>query len=100
MYKVFDEYPILIDSIRAGSAEPGGGIPRFQTLVNHYRNAPEYQEQPKLITLFSGDAFNPSLESSVTKGSHMIPVLKGAGVDVACVGVSTFANTISNCCID
>lgn len=42
--------------------------------------------------LFSGDAFNPSLESSVTKGAHMVPVLNGlmgeGGRGVACVGVS------------
>lgn len=59
-----------------------------------------------MITLFSGDAFNPSLESSVTKGMvgpvllerllwawlteagrHMVPVLNMVGADVACVGV-------------
>lgn len=44
------------------SAEPVGGLARFMTLVN------EYRKQPSLLTLFSGDAFNPSLESSVTKG--------------------------------
>lgn len=48
--------------------KPVGGIARFQTLCNHYRSDEKYQSQPSLITLFSGDAFNPSLESSVTKG--------------------------------
>lgn len=45
--------------------------------------------------LFSGDAFNPSLESSVTKGGHMVPVLNnliagedGRGRGCAVVGVS------------
>lgn len=69
-----------------------------------------FSGQPRLVTLFSGDAFNPSLESSVTKGkpgltstdrgdfisnntnyaegSHMVPVLNTIGTDVACVGVS------------
>jgi len=74
--------------IEAGSAEPVGGIPRFQTIVNHYRSAPQYEDQSKLITLFSGDAYNPSLESSVTKGRHMVPILNNIGTDVACVGVS------------
>jgi hypothetical protein len=50
------------------SAEPVGGVSRFMTLIKHYRDGDEYQDQPKLITAFSGDAFNPSLESSVTKG--------------------------------
>ena len=45
-----------------------GGIARFQTLVNYYRNDARFRGQPELITVFSGDAFNPSLESSVTKG--------------------------------
>ena len=74
--------------IEAGSAEPVGGVARFQTVVNHYRSDPQYAQQSKLITLFSGDAYNPSLESSVTKGRHMVPLLNNIGTDVACVGVS------------
>lgn len=74
--------------IESGSAEPVGGIARFQTVVNDYRSDPRYQHHAKLITLFSGDAFNPSLESSVTKGRHMVPILNNIGTDVACVGVS------------
>lgn len=54
--------------IDAGTAEPVGGIARFQTLVNYYRDDQRFKDQPKLLTFFSGDAFNPSLESSVTKG--------------------------------
>jgi len=54
--------------VEGGSRDPVGGISRFQTLCNHYRNDPAFKGQPDLITLFSGDAFNPSLESSVTKG--------------------------------
>lgn len=68
------------------SAEPVGGIARFQTLINYYRNDEKFYGQPELVTIFSGDAFNPSLESSVTKGSHMVPVLNGIGTDIACVG--------------
>lgn len=55
--------------IDASSAEPVGGIARFQTLVNYYRDGERFKDQPELLTFFSGDAFNPSLESSVTKGS-------------------------------
>src|ERR1700753_1615201 len=54
--------------VEAGSAEPVGGIARFQTLCNYYRNDPKFNDQPEIITVFSGDAFNPSLESTVTKG--------------------------------
>lgn len=54
--------------VEAGSREPVGGIARFQTLCNYYRNDDKFAGQPELLTLFSGDAFNPSLESTVTKG--------------------------------
>jgi 5'-nucleotidase len=53
--------------------DPVGGVTRFQSLCNHYRQDPRYQGQPELITLFSGDGFGPSLESSVTKGCSMQP---------------------------
>ncbi|OCL12288.1 5'-nucleotidase [Glonium stellatum] len=72
--------------VDASSAEPVGGLSRFQTLCNYYRNDERFKDQPRLLTFFSGDAFNPSLESSVTKGSHMVPALNGIGTDVACVG--------------
>jgi 5'-nucleotidase len=54
--------------IEAGSREPVGGYPRFQTLVNYYRDDERFEGQPGLLTFFSGDAFNPSIESSITKG--------------------------------
>jgi len=38
------------------------------------------------LVVFSGDAFSPSLESSVLKGGHMIPVLNLLGIDIACYG--------------
>lgn len=83
---------LIISKQRCGSAEPVGGIARFQTLRNVYADDARFQGQPELVTLFSGDAFNPSLESSVTKGAHMVPVLNGLmggkGRGVACVGVS------------
>lgn len=68
--------------LEARSSDPVGGVARFQTVVNEYRNG-----QPDLLTFFSGDAYNPSLESSVTKGRHMVPFLNAIGTSVACVGV-------------
>lgn len=38
------------------------------------------------IIVFSGDAFSPSLESSVLRGEHMVPVLNELGIDLACYG--------------
>ncbi|EHY57146.1 hypothetical protein HRR80_009175 [Exophiala dermatitidis] len=90
--------------IDASSAEPVGGFARFQTVCNYYRNDDRFAAQPNVITIFSGDAFNPSLESSVTKGSHMVPVLNMIGTDVACVGnhdldfgVKQFRSLASQC---
>ena len=57
-------------------------------MANYYRSDPTYKDQSGLLTLFSGDAFNPSLESSVTKGRHMVPILNNLDTAVACVGVS------------
>ncbi|EEP78129.1 conserved hypothetical protein [Uncinocarpus reesii 1704] len=72
--------------VETNSADPVGGTPRFQTLVNYYRNHSKFAGLPELLTFFSGDAFNPSLESTVTKGRHMVPFLNRAGTNVACVG--------------
>jgi 2',3'-cyclic-nucleotide 2'-phosphodiesterase (5'-nucleotidase family) len=88
----------------ASSAEPAGGIGRFVTLCREYREGERFRGQPDLVTLFSGDVFNPSLESSVTKGSHMVPLLNRIGTDCACVGnhdldfgVSQFRHLTSRC---
>ncbi|KAJ5477571.1 hypothetical protein N7530_003080 [Penicillium desertorum] len=72
--------------VESGSAEPVGGVSRFQSLVNHYRYHPQFADQPDILTFFSGDAFNPSIESTITKGRHMVPFLNTVGTDVACVG--------------
>lgn len=72
--------------VEQGSREPVGGIARFQTLCDRYRDDAEFAGQPEVMTLFSGDAFNPSLESSVTKGRHMVPVLNMLRTSVSCLG--------------
>jgi len=54
--------------VSEGSQEPVGGIARFQSLCDYYDKDKRFNNLPGLLTLFSGDAFNPSLESSVTKG--------------------------------
>ncbi|KAK4202335.1 putative 5'-nucleotidase precursor [Triangularia verruculosa] len=69
----------------SSSAEPAGGVSRFMTVVNGYRS-PSQPGLPDLVPLFSGDVFNPSLESSITKGSHMVPILNSIGTLAACVG--------------
>ena len=60
--------------IEAGTRDPVGGVARFQTLHSYYRASENFVDQVELLTFFSGDAFNPSLESTVTKGklSHTL----------------------------
>lgn len=88
----------------ASSAEPVGGIARFMTVCNEYQQGDRFKDQPACVTLFSGDAFNPSLESSITKGSHMVPILNALGTDCASLGnhdldfgVGQFRNLAAKC---
>ncbi|KAF3928541.1 Apyrase [Orbilia brochopaga] len=77
-------------NIGASSREPVGGAARFISLVKHYRHADEFKDLPGLLVFFSGDAYNPSLESTVTKGKHMPPILNAIGIDAACAGNHDF----------
>lgn len=88
----------------AASAEPVGGIARFMTVCKEYQDGPRFADQPRCLTLFSGDAFNPSLESSITKGSHMVPILNAINTDCAALGnhdldfgVSQFRSLAAKC---
>ncbi|KAK6331511.1 hypothetical protein TWF730_004592 [Orbilia blumenaviensis] len=77
-------------NIGASSREPVGGAARFISLVKHYRDGEEFKDLPGLLVFFSGDAYNPSLESTVTKGKHMPPILNAIGIDAACAGNHDF----------
>lgn len=72
--------------VEQGSRDPVGGISRFKTLCDYYQADSRFSGQPGCLTFFSGDAFNPSLESSVTKGKHMVPALNAIKTSVACLG--------------
>ncbi|OAL26806.1 hypothetical protein AYO20_09948 [Fonsecaea nubica] len=80
----------------AFSREPVGGVTRFQTVCNYYRNDERFSGQPDLIPLFSGDAFNPSLESSVTKGSLCSALLISVNHDLD-FGVKQFRSLARQC---
>lgn len=56
-------------NVEGAAKEPVGGISRFQSRVNHYRDGEDFCGQPELLTFFSGDGYNPSLESVFTKGT-------------------------------
>jgi 2',3'-cyclic-nucleotide 2'-phosphodiesterase (5'-nucleotidase family) len=42
------------------------------------------------LVLFSGDVFSPSTESSVSRGSHMVPVMNELAPDVSLTGNHDF----------
>ncbi|ORZ07202.1 Metallo-dependent phosphatase-like protein [Absidia repens] len=73
-------------NVAPAKEDPVGGASRFATAIQQTR---DQLPHPPLV-VFSGDAFNPSLEGSVTRGSHMTQVLNQVGIDVACVGNHDF----------
>jgi 5'-nucleotidase len=64
--------------------EPLGSATRFATIAKQYR------KQWDSLLLFSGDCFNPSRLSTVTKGRHVAPVMKALRVDCAVYGNHDF----------
>jgi 5'-nucleotidase len=65
------------------TVEPGSdksaGAARFASKLKSFS-----AERP--LILFSGDAFNPSAISTITKGKHMVPVLNDLGTHVSVMG--------------
>lgn len=49
--------------------EPVGGASRFVSKINQLLTESTAQDKP--MVLFSGDAFNPSLEGTITRGAHV-----------------------------
>ena len=62
-------YCLYYDTVLFRREEPIGGLSRFKTAVNQLRE--KYRSSPPLL-LFSGDAFSPSTQSTITKGKHMV----------------------------
>lgn len=69
--------------IGARAKDPVGGATRFAAGIKRYSNL-------NPIVLFSGDVFNPSVTSTITKGKHMIPVLHQLKVQASVVGNHEF----------
>ncbi|KAI5124075.1 hypothetical protein M0805_003902 [Coniferiporia weirii] len=67
------QFAYMLDTVRASWAERAGRENEREGLV-----------------LFSGDLFSPSVESSVTRGSHMVPVINELAPDVAVTGNHDF----------
>lgn len=67
-------------------------VTRFATLLANVRQkwkdrSDGYKDG---LTVFSGDLFSPSVESSTSRGRHMPAIINGLKVDVACVGNHEF----------
>jgi hypothetical protein len=70
------------------TAESEIRVGQFVELVDSYRD--KWPEQPDGtkdgLVLFAGDVFSPSVESSVTRGSHMVRATQGwTGADGRCL---------------
>ncbi|KAH8107148.1 Metallo-dependent phosphatase [Cristinia sonorae] len=67
-------------------------VTQFAAMLNDARD--QWPERPDGhrdgLVLFSGDVFSPSTESSVTRGSHMVPVMNELRPDVSMTGNHDF----------
>lgn len=61
--------------------ESYGGAARFASKLKELRTA-----DPKIMTVFGGDLFGPSMTSGLTKGKHMVDVLNDLKIDYGCFG--------------
>lgn len=68
-------------NIQPYSIEPKAGAAYFNSLLQ--REKAKYQQ---VLTLFSGDAFSPSLLSTEFEGENMVKPLQAFGIDLACYG--------------
>ena len=69
-----------------------GGAARFVRLVKSYQKGGEKYDGTigEPLVFFSGDAFNPSMMSTITKGAQMVPVLNALNLTAACYGNHDF----------
>lgn len=58
-------------------------IARFLALLEQYRRRYAHATS---YTVFSGDVFSPSLEASILRGAHMLPLLHELKIDLGCHG--------------
>ncbi|KAK0197572.1 Metallo-dependent phosphatase-like protein [Armillaria mellea] len=67
-------------------------VTQFASMLDNIRvQWPTLQDGTKDgLSLFSGDVFSPSVESSVTRGSHMVPVMNELAPDVSLTGNHDF----------
>lgn len=70
-------------NIESRAQEPVGGAARFVTAVQNLRDL-------NPLILFSGDIFNPSAMSTVTKGKQMVPIMNMLDIHYSLYGNHDF----------
>ncbi|KAJ6526896.1 Metallo-dependent phosphatase [Mycena vulgaris] len=83
-----DVYQVSDQKIYPGGNEETINVTKFaSSLFDITSNWKKREDGSKDgLTVFSGDGFSPSVESSVTRGRHMAPLMNGLGIDIAVVG--------------
>ncbi|KAF8145139.1 Metallo-dependent phosphatase-like protein, partial [Mycena galopus ATCC 62051] len=87
-----DVYQVSDQKIYPGGNEETINVTKFaSSLFDITSNWKKREDGSKDgLTVFSGDGFSPSVESSVTRGRHMAPLMNGLGIDIAVVGNHEF----------
>ncbi|KAG2140515.1 Metallo-dependent phosphatase [Suillus bovinus] len=65
-------------------------VTKFATLLSNVKNKWATDGIQDGLTIFSGDTFSPSWQSSITRGKHMAAVMKALNVDVSVAGNHEF----------
>ncbi|PWN53887.1 Metallo-dependent phosphatase [Violaceomyces palustris] len=84
-----DQFAAKINSIRKswGDSRPNQPAPAQGENIPDKRDWKDHSARPRNgLVLFSGDLFSPSVESSVTRGTHLVPVINAMNLDCACLG--------------
>jgi len=72
-----------ISNVESRDQEPVGGAARFLAAIKK-------EEEAKPCVIFSGNAFSPSMMSTLTKGEQMVPILNTIGTQCAVFGNHDF----------
>ncbi|KAG8826388.1 hypothetical protein FRC17_008269 [Serendipita sp. 399] len=84
-----DVYRVSKQNVEGGTID----VSQWAQMLEECRERWPTREQDGLkdgLLLFSGDVFSPSIESSVTRGSHMVPIMNALGIDCAVAGNHDF----------
>ncbi|KAJ7270316.1 Metallo-dependent phosphatase [Mycena rebaudengoi] len=87
-----DVYQVSDQKIYPGGKEETINVTKFATSLFDITSTWKEREDGSRdgLTVFSGDVFSPSIESSVTRGRHLPPIMNRLGVDIGVVGNHEF----------